>query len=421
VSMAFPCCETELAFFISAKFLICNVGCSSFTVLPAASPVEAGGPYRFVRIDGCNCECECRIMASSVVKFSNELPISPTFIDFLARSLDRIEFCDETWPDQVSEAMNRRQRSIRSMAQWRLERLMSDEAAQEAIDRVHQLFTELMTGELTSLERIHRRHRFLVVVGVPRTGGSFLTAALFSSLGYQPTRVPAALAHDGFPDAQPLALRAGKNTFLSTMRSISEYLLMVEMYFATRNDEPIFVPKKLTKAIYAGDAFNMVLGQEAEYWLTIRHPIAACISTYEKSGGLPANGLFQTRSTIEKWISRDLMYTGVNRREIKEMSYFDAYVRYWEQYYINLAIGGLTKGRTFTVVPFSKISIERTADLFRARFKTDMRQGEFISSVRLDARHPSWTARANDALSRVAAVWRLVGLPFPANEIAQCY
>jgi hypothetical protein len=349
------------------------------------------------------------------------LPVSPVFIDFIARWLDQQGFANERWPNQRSEALYNSRATMQSRAQWRLERILSNEIAQKAIEDVYQRFGEMAAGHLDEVKRIYKRHQFLAVVGIPRTGGSYLTAELFSALGYDPTAVPAAIAHDGFPDAQPMAIRRGKNTWMAMMLGMSEYLAIVELFFAAKKSvSPLHVPKKLTKAVYAGGFFNAVLGEKAEYFITIRHPIAACISTYEKSGGLPSDGQFRARSTMEKWIKRDLICTGVSNEEFREMEYFSAYVRYWEQYYIHFALGGLTTGRQRRIVPFSQRCMGETTQLFHARFSSGRKITDFVSSVRLDSRHPQWIKRGDEALERVAAVWRLVGIPFPSDELAQC-
>src|SRR5699024_4289739 len=88
------------------------------------------------------------------------------------------------------------------------------------------------------------------------------------------------------------------------------------------------VPKKMHMLVHWAESMKMLLGQNrADYLVTIRHPLPTCISVYEKSGGLPDNGLFpavQPRSAIEHWILRDLMHLGHSHDELKAMDYFDA-------------------------------------------------------------------------------------------------
>lgn len=96
------------------------------------------------------------------------------------------------------------------------------------------------------MKPFHYRYNFICVVGTPRHGGSYVTKQLFRAL-----------------------------------------------------ESMIPVTKKATKAAYQGGFFDRVLGPNAEYIITLRHPIPACISTYEKSGGLPADGRLAVRGNIE--------------------------------------------------------------------------------------------------------------------------
>lgn len=97
-----------------------------------------------------------------------------------------------------------------------------------------------------------------------------------------------------------------------------------------------------------------MFGPDAEYIVTLRHPLAACISTYEKSGGLAPNGLFQTRSNIEEWAQRDIVTGGTAPERVAAMDYFEAYARYWTFYHQQLAISGLAWEQLWTIAPYGK-------------------------------------------------------------------
>lgn len=348
-----------------------------------------------------------------------QLPLSPVFIDFLARWLDNPQFAGELWFDQRTETLSNFTTVMRCMARHRLERLLTDETAQEAIEAVYRRFYGLAMNCSETLKGAHERYRFISVVGAPRTGGSYLTGELFRALGYDPERVPAAVAHDGFPEARPFF--QGDNTWVNTLLTTSQYLTLLDLYFSNRDSaQPIVVPKKFTKSAYAGSFFNALLGEQAEYLITIRHPIAACISMYEKSGGLPSGGRFSARSAMEKWIRRDLLHLGVTSAELADMEYFGAYVRYWEQYYINLAMGGLTANRLRSVVAFGRENMEEAAQLQHDRLGSRCQVTKFVAPDPAYARHRHWIKRGEEAMERVAAVWRLVELPFPTAQLQRC-
>ena len=129
---------------------------------------------------------------------------------------------------------------------------------------------------------------------------------------------------------------------------------MVEMLFgeANRHEDQIIIPKKATKAAYAPGLFQSVLGTSAEGIITIRHPVPACISTYGSAGGRPADQRFVTRGNIERLWARDLISAGFSDREINDMDYFDAYLRYWEDYHMRLAMSGANITRHYRVVAY---------------------------------------------------------------------
>jgi hypothetical protein len=300
------------------------------------------------------------------------------------------------------------------------DRVLQDPLGQKAILRSYELLTALLTGQPEKLRKFHERYRFICVVGCPRHGGSYLTKHLFQAAGLDPNQVPNAIAHDGFPDAAPFQFKENYNSLTTMTQNMAEYLAMVEVFFANSRvfDNRIVVPKKATKAAYHGAFFNTSLGPDTEYVITLRHPLAACISTYEKSTGLPEDGKFKVRGNIEEWAFRDCVYTGADPEAILKQDYFDVYLRYWEQYHNNLALTGLAANRNRTVVAYGR---ERLVDLTRGYFKRFRAEGQPEDFKVFDkrGRHPQWQNKADAALRRVAENWKSVGLGFPIDELME--
>lgn len=350
-----------------------------------------------------------------------ELPVSPVFIDFLAHVVDERPFADHEWHDQISEELNFAQRDIVERAPKDAERVMADPRGRQAIARSYQWLMALLTGDLAALREVQLRFHFVNVIGIPRNGGSYLTKELYRALGYEPTTVPNALAHDGFPEAGPFQLRQGANSWVVSLQTMAEYLVMVEMYFAqaAKHSGKVVVPKKLTKGIYAGGFFHKVLGEAVEHILTLRHPVMSCISTYEKSGGLPDNGRFTVRSNIEEWCRRDLGYTGIGSEELLAMDYFDAYLRYWEQYHVYIATTGLTANRDLRVVAYGKQRMEKLAASFHNRYESGLTPSDFKADKTLRERHPDWMERAQPSIERVSRTWAQMGIDFPLDQVLE--
>lgn len=352
-----------------------------------------------------------------------ELPVSPVFIDFLAHLLDGRPFDDHEWADQTSETLNFGLPELQRRAEAAAPGVMNDARGRAHIGRAYSLLLALLTGDFAPIGELQQRFHFINVIGIPRTGGSYLTAELYRALGIAPHSVPFALAHDGFPEAGPFEIAPQANSWVRSLHTMAEYLSMVELYFGARapHQGRIVVPKKLTKGIYAGGFFHRILGEAVEHLITLRHPAAACVSSYEKSGGLPADGRFVIRSNIEDWCRRDLLYTGCTAEELARMDYFDAYLRYWEQYHYYIATTGLSANREMRVVVYGKERLQAQAAAFHQRYGSKLAPGEFKISDTARQRHPDWIERSAPALQRVAALWARVGIPFPLREMAECW
>jgi hypothetical protein len=352
-----------------------------------------------------------------------ELPVSPIFITFLAQALLKRPFDCQIWADQLSEALSLSDDDLQRRANEAATVVMGNATGREQLTRAYGLLFALLSGDLEPLHELHARFHFVSIIGIARTGGSYLTAELYRALGMVPEHVPSAIAHDSFPEAEPFQLQAGINSWVLSLKTMAEYLTMVEIFFGDQKPHSgkIIVPKKLTKGIYAGGFFRRALGEGSEYLLTLRHPAAACVSTYEKSGGLPIDGCFTVRSNIEEWCRRDLQYTGCSAEQLKGMNYFDAYLRYWEQYHLALATSGLAASRDLRLVAFGAAALQSIAQDYHDRYASGLRACEFQVSDKARRLHPQWIERAQPSIDRIAATWRALGIAFPADEIGICW
>ncbi len=352
-----------------------------------------------------------------------ELPASPVFIDFLHRQISGYGH-EASWHDQISETLVPMDAEGRiRQAQGVAEAVLAHPLGQRAVFRAYELFTALLTGDERKLKSIHDRFRFVVVVGCPRHGGTYVTKQLFRALGYNPEQIPNPIAHDGFPNSAPFHFSAGFNSQTQLLLQTAEYLAMVETWFGDRQpiEGKIVVPKKATKAAYHGGFFRFIFGADAEYIVTLRHPLAACISTYEKSGGLPAGGVFATRGNIEEWAWRDLAVVGNVALTPDQMQYVDAYLGYWDYYHRQLADSGLAPAaRSWQVVAYGRERLMTLAAHFNHRFGNS----DFVEDFEVQqkvARHPEWMDGADAAMRQIGASWASRKLPFPLDDLLECW
>lgn len=349
-----------------------------------------------------------------------DLPVSPVFIDFLNRRIRGAE-ADASWHDQLSEVLvpaniEQRVEQARGVA----ESVIAHPLGQRVIYRAYELFTALLTGDEAKLKAFHDRFRFMLIVGCPRHGGTYLTKQLFRALGHEPETIPNVIAHDGFPDSAPFYFGPGFNTYTHMLLQTAEYLAMVEAYFGDRKPVAgkIIVPKKATKAAYHGAFFRKIFGADAEYIITLRHPLAACISTYEKSGGMTADGLFRARSNIEEWARRDLEVSGARAEQMERMPYIEAYLGYWNYYHRQLADTGLASGQSWRVVAYGRDRLMQLAEEFNRRFGISSAVEDFKVEHKQD-RHLDWQPAAETAVHRMGAFWANQRLPFPVAELEE--
>ena len=356
------------------------------------------------------------------IKLSDkELPISPAMIEFLDRTITGKPH-DAVWADQLSEVLVPTEAEQRDQyAQEVAEKVLKDPLGQKAIFRAYELLAAITIGNLQKIKGLQERHRFVCIVGCPRHGGSYLTKELFLAIGHDPDRVPNVIAHDGFPNITPFGLEERFNAWTAATQQMAEYLAMVEVYFAKSfRDREGFtvVPKKATKAVYQGAFFNRVLGANTEYIFTLRHPAAACVSTYEKSTGLTLDGRFEARGNIEEWAKRDAMWAGLSEGEVLRSDYFDLYLRYWEHYHYNLALTGLGANKNRTIVAYGRERLMALAKKLHERFGSKAAPGDFkVFDKR--SRHPEWNEKSVSAITRVAQVWKSAGLTFPVDDVME--
>lgn len=351
-----------------------------------------------------------------------ELPVSPVFVDFLVHIVEKRPFEGAQWHDQLSEELSSEHKQVLQQAAENAKRVMATQDGQRYIARAYQLFVALLTGNLEQIRDIQFRFHFLNIIGVPRNGGSYLTKEVYRALGYDPEKVPNVIAHDGFPEAGPFRFQSGVNSWITSLQTMAEFLTMVEIYFgkARPHTGKIVVPKKLLKGTYAGGFFHHILGESVEHILTVRHPVTSAISTYEKSGGLPDIGKFMVRGNIEEWVRRDLNYTGSTNEDIFNMDYFDAYLRYWEQYHYYVATTGLSANRLIRVVPYTREAMSAVTRSFHNRFESGLEPTEFKVFDKRD-RHPEWIKQAKPVVKRVAEVWDRSGLKFPYEQVMEVW
>jgi hypothetical protein len=176
-------------------------------------------------------------MSVQITLTDTEMPPSEQFLEFLDVWLTDAHFDGSNWATYGQERpVTPFVLSGRAVLDRR-QRIGNSEAGVRHLARAYELFVALLIGDVETVRAFQERFHFVLVVGLPRSGGKYLTKELFRALGHIPNRVPAVLAHDGFPEAGPWRFDRFGNSWVESLQTMAEYLAMVEVFFEGKGSE----------------------------------------------------------------------------------------------------------------------------------------------------------------------------------------
>ncbi|WP_407492455.1 hypothetical protein [Pseudooceanicola sp. MF1-13] len=307
------------------------------------------------------------------------------------------------------------------------ESLFQTPLSKRALNDLLHIAVAMLSGDYPRVRDYLQHTRFAFVIGYPRSGGSYLTKELLRSIGLDHTRVPEALAHDGFPEIRETWYEwAGGRPYYhlqSAVFQVAEFLVISNLYYQLQTkglgNNLWLAPKKMHKIVGWASSFKMLLGQgRADYIVTLRHPVPTAISIYEKSGGRPTYGLFPAfapRSLIERWILDDLMHLGFSQDDVAGMSYFAAVQASWSHFHGRMATSGLFLGARdeIRLVPYGKDTLEEVVRDYRDRCVNPMPPEDVLIHDK-SAEFPDAQAAGDQAVADMQATWAQLGLRFPS-------
>lgn len=304
--------------------------------------------------------------------------------------------------------------------------LFETELSKRLLNEVMQITLAMIRGDYQFIRNFLKGVRFVFIIGYPRTGGSYLTKAILNVVGVDHKHIPEPLAHDSFPNVMDswydLETQRPLSYFYESFIQMAEFLVLSKAYFQIKLTNKKFygmpVVKKIHKAAHAGFGFKMLFNPgQADYLLTVRNPLPIAISVYEKSGGLPADGLFpakKQRSAIEVMIMHDLLMEGYSMDEIARLDYYKAVEKSWVRFYSKMAISGLfsMNKQGVRVVPYSKEALQGTVRIYQDRYKTPGKIEDFHIHEKAD-QYQDHKKQSADAVLKMETYWASLGLTFP--------
>ncbi len=358
-------------------------------------------------------------MGLTLTLTDSEIPASPAFIEFLYATITGEPQYAGSWYQQEDESLATNEGrfvDIKTKAQA----VVAHPRGKESLLRSYRFFKELLTGNMNTLRDI-ARFRFFFVIGIPRTGGTYITKQLFRAGGIDYKGVQNALAHDGFPHLARLSFREKGNIHTNGLLQLAEYLTMVELFYGERGRLAyrggIIVPKKFTKAVYYFDLLRELFRNNADYLVTLRHPLSVCRSILDKSGGMPADNKFAVRSAIERWALEDWLYWGVPEEKVKEMGYVSCVIGYWKRFHFQMAMAGVPAMPTARIIPYGEQHMTGAVKKLYTQFGLDL-EPEAFKTTEPPAFGADEEKEAGKAVEEVANFWASLGMQFPAEALA---
>ena len=360
-------------------------------------------------------------MAMNLTLSDADLPSSAVFVEFLYCDLTGEPFYVGSWHAQEEESL--------SLFEGRFDRLkektrfvIGNPQGRRRIRQSRVYFKEMLTGRPKTIKAL-QRYRFYLVMGIPRSGGTYLIKQLFRAAGMDYTKVPAALAHDGFPNLGTAGLLEQGDRFSACgVLQLAEYLTMVDTYFGKSGGaserRPIVVPKKFTRGVYGFSLIHALLGEAAQYIITLRHPLSMVQSVLDKSGGMPDGNVFALRSAIERWALDEWLSWGVQGDRVKEMSYVDVLLGYWKRYHFQIAMNAIPAIAGTRILVHDAVNMKRAARKFYEAFGSSLDPEPFKQAA-TPGFAPGDRRKSDVAVRQVAHFWQSLGLAFPLKAVLE--
>ena len=350
-----------------------------------------------------------------------DLPSSAVFVDFLYCDLTGEPFYVGSWHAQEEESLSQFEGRFEGLKE-KTRLVIANPQGRRRIRQSRAYFKEMLTGCPRTIKAL-QRYRYYLVMGIPRSGGTYLTKQLFRAAGLDYKKVPAALAHDGFPNLGTAGvLEQGDSFSAYGLLQLAEYLTMVDIYFGksghTGERRPIVVPKKFTSGVYGFPLIRAVLGEAAQYIITLRHPLSMIQSILDKSGGMPDGNVFALRSAVERWALDEWLRWGAQEDQVKGMSYVDVFLGYWKRYHFRVAMNAIPTVAGTRILIHDAANMKRAARKFYGAFGSSLDPEPFKQAA-TPGFAPEDRRKSDVAVRQVAHFWQSLGIAFPLKAVLE--
>ena len=308
----------------------------------------------------------------SISFLDTELPLSYDYVQFMHNKMLESEADIHDWYNQHKETnhclldkdrINRQDKLAKDLIE------KEPEATTEMITLVYSLFRKLVLGNLEAIKVIDKIAP-VFVVGLPRSGGTYVTKQLYKGLHIDYKQVSSALGHDGMPGVPEFTYDIGKQGEVVNRRthsylSIAEFIIMASDYYshlpnAWYADGRLVFPKKLCNLIYDYNLFKYVF-PHAKYIVTYRSPLGFLGSIMDKAKKKDPLSPFSVDLVIEQWADSLVHSSNYVLEKESDAQYYKIMLEYHRLYYQRLAASGILSDPSVSIVEFGP-KMKRTAE-----------------------------------------------------------
>jgi hypothetical protein len=276
------------------------------------------------------------------------------------------------------------------------------------INDVCQLTEGLMAKGPQCLQNYLGNKKFKFIIGAMRTGGTYLYKELCQVYGQPWSSLNLEMTHDSIPSYNCLSFNHYPNSFLVLIFEMAQFFVWVKREIPG----DIVVQKRIAYA-HALPFLNALLGKNAEYILTLRHPVPLGYSFAKLEGQDPWS---PNCKEPPGWYG--LVTSGgkqMTKAQWHKLSYFKKVLLYWERYYMDVAEAGPFKDN-LSLVQFGK----PTENFIRQRSRTCRQKEVFIEPFQAQEKELAGELTMDEIESTMASVrerWNSHGLSLPEMNL----
>ena len=248
---------------------------------------------------------------------SRQQPVNSQFLDHMHHVFCGSEVVDDGWHDQVREHLTNDK--FVDLEQ-KLEEFHANESCREWLRVAVNCYLAELQGNKRPLADVLEGWEFLFIVGIPRSGGTYLLKEAIRATGQDYRKVHRGFYHDGFPAYQLFRKETGLAHASKSTWDTIQMAIMGRVEAEVRNIR--IVPKKLhTLQMEPGLAKRL----GGRIYKTHRAVEGVTQSVLDMGGGMPQDGYIpRHRTAIERQVWDMLIHHGYSIDDVRIMPYMGA-------------------------------------------------------------------------------------------------